>query len=157
VLLVGVAGSGKSELAKALFQPSEVISSDALRLALTDDETDQSENAAVFRIISRIVDVRLRRGHTTVVDATNLLASARRPLLALARLHRRPTLAVVVDYPAAMAAARLASRTREVTAEVLARHERQLRSAITELAGEGVTVTHLTDPDARVAVVRTRG
>ena len=155
VLFVGVAGSGKSELAQRLFRPSEVVSSDVLRLALTDDETDQSENGAVFHIISRIVSVRLRRGHTTVVDATNLLPSARRPLLALALRHGRPALAIVLDYPAATVAARLAMRMRQVTPQVLERHELQLRSALSELSREGVTVARITDPDALVTVVRT--
>src|ERR671921_335458 len=87
VLLVGAAGSGKSTLAARLFAPDEIVSSDALRAAVSGDEADQRASAVAFRILHRTVDRRLAEGRLTVVDATNAVAPIRRPLLQRARVH----------------------------------------------------------------------
>ena len=42
VVLIGVSGSGKSTFAEHHFKRSEVLSSDAFRLMVSDDENDQS-------------------------------------------------------------------------------------------------------------------
>ena len=76
VVLVGAAGSGKSTLAARLFAPDEVVSSDALRAAISGNEADQRATAAAFRALHRTVDRRLAAGAMTVVDATNAKARA---------------------------------------------------------------------------------
>ena len=101
VLLVGAAGSGKSTLAGRLFPAAAVLSSDAIRAELTGDQADQSLNAIVFRILHERAGRRLAAGLLTVVDATNVAASARRPLRRLAAAHGRPVVAIVLDLPAA--------------------------------------------------------
>ena len=82
VLLVGAAGSGKSTLAQAHFAPEEILSSDALRAAISGDAGDQTASRLAFAILHRELTRRLEAGRLTVVDATNVRAVHRRPLLA---------------------------------------------------------------------------
>ncbi|HYM84788.1 MAG TPA: AAA family ATPase, partial [Candidatus Dormibacteraeota bacterium] len=96
VLLVGAAGAGKSTFAARRFAPDEVLSSDALREALTGDASDQSRNRLVFALLHREAERRMADGLLTVVDATNVEWHARRPLLAIAMRTGRPAVAVIL-------------------------------------------------------------
>ena len=77
VVLVGVSGSGKSSFAREHFRPTEIVSSDACRAMVSDDENDQSATPDAFELLNHIVGTRLRRGLLTVVDATNVQSKAR--------------------------------------------------------------------------------
>ena len=90
VLLVGPSGSGKSTLARRLFRPTEVISSDHCRALICDDEADQRVTPEAFELLHHMVDLRLRAGRLTVVDATNVSAEARRSLRPPTRERRTP-------------------------------------------------------------------
>ena len=48
VVLIGASGSGKSSFARKHFLPTEVISSDACRALVADDENDQTATNAAF-------------------------------------------------------------------------------------------------------------
>src|SRR5438105_6044423 len=72
VVLIGASGSGKSSFARRHFRPTEVISSDACRGLVADDENDQSASADAFAVLHFIAAKRLERGRLTVVDATNV-------------------------------------------------------------------------------------
>ena len=50
VVLVGVSGSGKSTFARTHFKPTQVLSSDACRGLVADDENDQSATADAFDV-----------------------------------------------------------------------------------------------------------
>ena len=95
MLLVGPAGAGKSTFARRWFRPSQVVSSDACRALVSDSETVSRATDGAFRVLQAIVTERLRLGRLTVVDATNVQAFSRRPLLELARRFDRPAVAVV--------------------------------------------------------------
>jgi predicted kinase len=84
VLLIGPSGAGKSTFAAATFRPTQVISSDELRERLSDDAADQDASAEAFRILALLVNGRLKRRLTAVVDATNLRAGNRRRLRSFA-------------------------------------------------------------------------
>ena len=60
MVLVGVSGSGKSTFARRHFAPTEVLSSDAFRGLVGDDENDQSATAAAFDALHYIAGKRLR-------------------------------------------------------------------------------------------------
>jgi predicted kinase len=137
LLLVGAAGSGKSTWARARFRSSQVVSSDALRAMVSDDAADQDATRDAFAILHVIAKARVRRGLLTVIDATNLLASSRRPLLELARRHGRPTVAVVFDVPLPELLRRNATRERVVPEATVRRHHAQLLDAIVDLGSEG--------------------
>ena len=78
VLLIGLPGSGKSTYAKKLKAP--VLSSDAIRLLLADDERDQSIHARVFATLRYLLTQRLEiHRPITYIDATHLTRAERRP------------------------------------------------------------------------------
>src|SRR5204862_7205859 len=87
VVLIGVSGSGKSTFARKHFKPTEVLSSDACRGLVADDENDQSATQDAFEVLHFIAARRLAAGRLTVVDATNVQPTARKPLLELARRY----------------------------------------------------------------------
>lgn len=69
----GTSNSGKSTFVKTYFPDHVVISSDALRLQLTDSSSNQTINRQVFKMINEILETRILAGcPLTVIDATNL-------------------------------------------------------------------------------------
>src|SRR5215213_8197702 len=99
VVLIGPSGAGKSTFARTHFKPTEVLSSDACRGMVSDDENDQSATNDAFDLLHYIARKRLAAGRLTVIDATNVQAEARRPLLALAREFHVLPIALVFDLP----------------------------------------------------------
>ena len=87
VVLVGISGSGKSSFARRHFRPTQVLSSDACRGMVADDENDQAATPAAFDVLHYIAATRLRAGRLTVVDATNVKREDRAKLVQLARDH----------------------------------------------------------------------
>ncbi|MFI5261151.1 MAG: AAA family ATPase [Candidatus Limnocylindrales bacterium] len=159
VLLIGVTGAGKSTFAARHFRATEVLSSDAFRALVADDETDQTATADAFELLHLAVDRRLARARLTVVDATSVLPSARRPLLQMAQRRGVPVAAIVLDLPAELTAARNAARTaRVVPVDVQRRQARALRRSLPALVGEGFAAIWLlrTSEAVEGAVVQRR-
>src|SRR5882724_4204208 len=99
VVLVGPSGSGKSTFARRHFLPTEVLSSDACRGLVGDDENDQSATADAFEVLHFVAAKRLARGRLVVVDATNVQPEARAPLVSLARKYHCLPVAIVFNLP----------------------------------------------------------
>jgi protein phosphatase len=150
VVIVGVSGAGKSTFAAAHFQPSQVLSSDAMRALVADDPTDQSATGPAFELLHTLLDLRLARGRLSVVDATNVEPWARERLLAVARRHRRPAVAIVINLPLELCLSRSAARSdRNVPAAALRRQNAALTRSLTTLAEEGFEhVWRLDSPEA---------
>ena len=142
VVLIGVSGSGKSTFAARHFRPTQVISSDALRALITDDAAAQGATDDAFDLLHRLLAMRLRRGRLTVVDATNVEAWARAELLALARRHRRPGVAIVLDPPFATILEGNAARSDPRPRAALTRQARRLRDTLETLPDEGFRAVH---------------
>ncbi|WP_169979981.1 AAA family ATPase [Tautonia rosea] len=138
VVLIGPTGSGKSTFARRHFRPTEVVSSDDCRALVSDDPNNQLATADAFDLVHLIVDRRLARGRLTVVDATNVRASARSALIRLARTHHVEPIALVFDLPESLLLDRAQTRTdRRIEADVVHRHREQLSRSMTDLPREG--------------------
>jgi predicted kinase len=155
VLLIGAAGSGKSTFARKHFKSTEIVSSDALRAAVSDDESDQSASADAFQLLRSITAKRLRRGRLTVIDATSVQRTARRGLLALATQNSAPVTAIVFHLPAAVCLARNRSRPdRQVSAEVVEKQVADLLDSLPGLAREGFRYVYVMDNTADIDSAR---
>ncbi|MET9120495.1 polynucleotide kinase-phosphatase [Streptomyces sp. NPDC004528] len=159
VVLVGASGSGKSTFARRHFKATEVLSSDFCRGLVADDENDQSASGDAFDVLHYIAGKRLAAGRRTVVDATNVQQESRRQLIELARKHDVLPIAIVLDVPEEVCAARNASRTdrADMPRRVIQRHIRELRRSLRSLEREGFRKVHVLRGEAEVeaAVVST--
>ena len=114
VVLVGPSGAGKSTWAAATFAAGEIVSSDRLRAVVGEAEDDLAASADAFALLDAIVEARLRRGLTAVVDTLGLDADRRRAWVATAARHGLPAVAVAFDTPAATCRAWNRDRPRPV-------------------------------------------
>jgi len=131
VVLVGAAGAGKTTFAARRFAPDEVLSSDALREAISGDADDQRASGPAFGALHRALARRLRDGRLTVVDATNVTGPARRALVSRAARAGIPAIAVVFDLPTPVVVARNAARPgRTVPGDVVRRQLADLQESL---------------------------
>jgi len=143
VLLIGISASGKSTFAHRHFAPTQVLSSDQLRGVVTDDPSAQGATEDAFDLLHRILAMRLRRGRLTVVDATNVEDWARAELIAAARRHRRPAVAIVLNLPLEEALARNTARpSPRPPPAAIRRQHRLLVESIRSLEHEGLAAIH---------------
>ena len=112
VVLIGPAGSGKSTWAAANYRPERIVSLDRLRGIVADDECSQDPDvtADAVALMHQILDRRLGRRLVTVIDATNGVPAERAQLVAGARRHQLPAVAVVVGTPLDVCLTRQAAR-----------------------------------------------
>jgi predicted kinase len=113
ILAVGLPGSGKSiYLANLGANP---ISSDALRLQLADDATDQTIHSHVFGAMRYRLRKRIELARpATYIDATNITRHDRRSFIKLARATGCAIEAIYFDTPLEICKARNAARRRIV-------------------------------------------
>ena len=113
VLLVGLPGSGKSTW--AAHQSTTALSSDAVRLLLADDATDQSIHARVFATVRYLLRQRIAIGRPlTIVDATHLTPAERLPYVQIAQWYHCGIEAVFFDVPVEVCLERNRGRNRVV-------------------------------------------
>ena len=155
VVLVGPSGCGKSTFASKHFKPTEVLSSDFCRGLVSDDENNQSATKEAFEVLHYIAAKRLAAGKLTVVDATNVQAEARKPLVALAREYHVIPVAIVLNLSDRLCQDRNRERAdRNFGPHVIRQQSQQLRRSIRNLKREGFRhVYELSTPDEVDAVV----
>jgi alkanesulfonate monooxygenase SsuD/methylene tetrahydromethanopterin reductase-like flavin-dependent oxidoreductase (luciferase family)/predicted kinase len=137
VVLVGPSASGKSTWAAGAFAASEIVSSDALRAVVGEADDDLAASADAFALLDAIVEARLRRGLTVVVDTLGLEPGRRQGYVETGRRHGIPVVAVVFETAAETRRAWNAARPRPVRADVLRAQVRQLRRASDDIEAEG--------------------
>ena len=128
VVLAGAAGSGKSTWAAAHYTPSEIVSTDALRAVVGTGPADLEASSDAFAVADLVVDARLRRGLTTVVDTLGLDPERRQNYGDRARGAGLPAVLVILDTPARLCRTRNAERDRPVPADVLTAQLRKVRT-----------------------------
>ncbi len=138
VVLIGPSGSGKSTFAHKHFLPTEVLSSDACRGMVSDDENNQTVTNDAFEVLHFIAAKRLALGRLTVIDATNVQPEARKPLVQLARQHHCLPVAIVLNLPEKVCQERNRSRDeRNFGPHVVRQQVSQLRRSLRGLSREG--------------------
>jgi predicted kinase len=118
VIAVGLPGSGKSTYLARL--GVNAISSDAIRLQLIDDETNQTIHARVFATVRYLLQQRLDLNRpVTYIDATSLTRADRRPYIEIARARGSSIEALFFDIPLEVCKSRNAARGRIVPDSVM--------------------------------------
>lgn len=113
IVLVGLPGSGKSTWARE--QELPVLSSDAMRVTLADDVTDQSIHRRVFAALRYLLRQRIAIGRpVTCIDATHTTLRERRPWIEIARKYGCRIEAVFFDVPPEVCKQRNVKRERTV-------------------------------------------
>ena len=138
VVLIGPSGSGKSTFARRHFKPTEILSSDACRGIVSDDENDQTVTNQAFEVLRFIAGKRLALGRLTVIDATNVQPEARKPLVELAWQYHCLPVAIVLDMPEKLCQERNSQRAdRDFAPHVVRNQKSQLRRSLRGLHREG--------------------
>jgi predicted kinase len=123
IMMVGVAGSGKSTIAMryALTRSAIIYSSDSIREEIYGDENCQKNPGRVFDILHQRVIKTLSQGYDVVYDATNLSCKRRMNFLkTIAHIDCKKTCVVVVTTPEDIEE-RMKYRERKVPMEVVHR------------------------------------
>ncbi len=157
VVLIGPSGSGKSTFASRYFLPTEIVSSDACRGMVSDDENDQTVTKEAFDLVHTIIRKRLALGRLTVVDATNVQREARKPLVAIAREYHCLPIAIVFNFPEKVCKARNQQRAdRNFGPHVIRQQRSQMRRSLKGLKREGFRhiFTIDSEEDANAASIR---
>ena len=119
VVLVGVAGAGKSTWARRWFEPAAIVSADDLRAVVGHHRHDLRATKDATEVLELIVTKRLRRGLLTVIDSTALDPAVRTRYRDLADAAGVACHAVVVDTPERETRARNRSRPEAVPSAVV--------------------------------------
>ena len=154
IFLLGVSGSGKSTFARQHFAPTEIISSDQLRAMICDDENNQRANKETFEVLHLLAAKRLANHKLTVIDATNVEAAARQPLLALAQEYQASAIAIVLNLKEVICLVRDAERTtRTVGKTIIHQQSYNLRMSLGGLRREGFSKVYNLFTPAEIATV----
>ena len=153
VVLVGVAGAGKSTWAGRWFEPASIVSSDDLRAVVGRHRHDLRATKDATEVLELIVAKRLRRGLLTVIDSTALDPAVRARYRRLAAAAGVACHAVVVDTPERETRARNRSRPEAVPSAVVTSQLRALPAAVAALASEPFDGVHRVSDGDEVAIV----
>ncbi|KOG14602.1 ATP-binding protein [Streptomyces viridochromogenes] len=138
VVLIGAAGSGKSTWAST-WPATQVLELDRFRALVSDDSgCQESTDDAVFAL-QAVLEARLARRKMAVIDATNCEQAVRTNLIATARRHGVPTVALVIPTPASVCVERQEGRpaNRRVPEPVVLAQHAAMVDAWPGLPGEG--------------------
>jgi predicted kinase len=143
-VLCGPAGSGKSTLAQQIVdghrhkgsQTTMIVSSDACRALICDDEANQQANRDTFDLFYYIIGKRMYQNRFTIADSTALLPDARQRLLDLAQRHHYSKHLFIFNISFETCMQRDQQRKRRVGEQVIAYHIGLLKQALLDAPTE---------------------
>ncbi|MFC9734281.1 AAA family ATPase [Streptomyces roseolus] len=138
VVLIGAAGSGKSTFAST-WPPSQVLELDHFRAMVSDEAGDQAATADAVAALRTVLEARLARKRTTILDATHVERTVRAGLVQAARRHGVPAVAVLMGTPVSLCVTRQTARTpdRAVPADTVRAQHTAAVTAYPGLRDEG--------------------
>ena len=121
-VMVGISGSGKSTYGKGLETSlrlenglnTERVSTDDIRLELTGNAEDQSQNGRVFSVARARVSELLGQKKNVIIDATSLSIKDRKDWKILGKTKGGEVRAYFINTPIAKAKSQNAQRDRKV-------------------------------------------
>jgi protein phosphatase len=132
-MLIGPSASGKSTFARKWFKPTEILSSDAFRGMISDDENDQTATKDAFELLHATAAKRLRRGKLVVFDATNVQPFAIENIMRMARDHFVRVVVFAFGLSLQECLSNNTMRERRVDEAVIRRHTSQYRHVMRDL------------------------
>ncbi len=141
-IMVGISGSGKSTYAKGLAPrltqennlPTELVETDAIRLELTGNAEDQTQNYRVFTIAKTRVSTFLGSGKNVIIDATSLSVKDRKDWINMGKAKGADVRAYFVNTTVSQAKSQNSKRDRKVPNEVI---DRQFSKLVPPTEAEG--------------------
>src|SRR6266851_144397 len=118
-------------------------------------ENDQSATKDAFEALHFVAAKRLAAGRLSVIDATNVQHTARKPLFELARRFHVIPVAIVFDLPEQVCLARNRVRPdRDFGAHVVRRQLQELHRSLRGLQKEGFRHTHILHSPEEVEAIQ---
>ncbi len=100
IMLVGIAGSGKSTFAQKVFRENAlIVSSDECRKEISGNEADQTVTEEAFKLFYKKIADGVKMGGQVVADATNLDKFSREEIYQIARENGVPVYALIFNIP----------------------------------------------------------
>ncbi len=146
LVLAGPSGSGKSTFAARHFQPTQIVSADAMRALISDDDSDQSVAGPAFELLHDLVGKRLAAGRLTVVDSTALRAQARRDLVRIGQRFHVPVILILLRAERTTCLNHDAGRARQVGAAVIDQQLSLVEETLRRVTGEGFDRVYVLNP-----------
>ena len=129
------------------------MSSDALRALVGEGEHDLRASTDAFAVLDDVVERRLRRGLTTVIDSLGTDPQRRADWRELAERHRVPCIAIAFDVPAAQVRQQNKMRDKRVPDAVLRRQITEWPAVLADVRAEPFAAVHVADVGEVAALV----
>ena len=140
--MIGISGSGKSTYANGLKTSinAELVETDAIRLELTGNSEDQSQNARVFEIARKRINDILSQGKNAIIDATSLSIKERKDWIEIGKANNAEIRAYFIDTPVSICKSQNNKRQRKVPEWVIDRQAGKLFPPTKSEGFDSVTV-----------------
>lgn len=127
-VMVGISGSGKSTYATGLKTSlkAELVETDSIRVELTGNAEDQSQNGRVFEVARKRVNDYLSQGKNTIIDATSLNIKERKDWIDIGKANNAEIRAYFIDTPVSDCKAQNSKRARKVPEWVIDKQANKL-------------------------------
>lgn len=127
-VMIGISGSGKSTYANGLKTSlnAQLVETDAIRLELTGDAEDQSQNGRVFEVAKKRVNNYLTEGKNVIIDATSLSMKERKDWIETGKANNAEVRAYFIDTPIDVCKAQNNKRNRKVPEWVIDKQANKL-------------------------------